>query len=81
MQFVITFQSTHQAMEANKILTKRKFTCEVIPTPREISSECGFSILGHTEDLNIIKNDGLLSQIKYDKIFIKKGDTYEDSGW
>ncbi|MBI9031942.1 DUF3343 domain-containing protein [bacterium] len=71
MQFIITFESTHQAMNANKLLTKRKLKCEIIPTPREISSECGFSILGQVEDLDIIKNDGLLSQIKYDKIYIK----------
>jgi len=42
--FLITFFSTHQALKAEKILKNRLSRTELIPTPREINSECGFCI-------------------------------------
>ncbi|MCD6181127.1 MAG: DUF3343 domain-containing protein [Candidatus Cloacimonetes bacterium] len=43
-RFVITFGSTHQAMAAEHSLDG-VLPLELIPTPREISSECGFTLL------------------------------------
>ena len=45
MDHVITFHSTHHAIKAEKRLKTGNFEIELIPTPREISSECGFTIL------------------------------------
>ncbi len=45
MDIVITFKSTHEAMKAKKHVIVQPLEGEIIPTPREISKECGFAIL------------------------------------
>jgi hypothetical protein len=44
MHYIITFQSTHHVLKAEKILLAAGVTFEIIPTPKNISSECGISI-------------------------------------
>lgn len=41
--YIITFDSTHHAIQTEKLL-KKTFKVEMIPTPREISASCGLSI-------------------------------------
>lgn len=79
MTFVITFISSHQAMQANKKFIKSKHKCEIIPTPREISSECGFSLQGETENIQEIVNFCQKSDLAYEIIYIKSGVKYEKS--
>jgi len=43
--FVLVFKSTHDALKSEKILKNAGYRSEIIPTPKEISSECGFAIL------------------------------------
>ena len=45
-QYLITFQSTFYVMKAEQMIRKAgNIPFKLIPTPREISSECGFSLL------------------------------------
>lgn len=78
MNFLITFLSSHHAIEANKKFTKSDISCEIVPTPRQISSECGFAILGEIEDISVLQEFNLKNKIKFDKIYIKKGELYEE---
>ena len=39
---VITFHTTHFALKAKKVLKKECKAVEMIPVPREFSSNCGF---------------------------------------
>lgn len=50
---VITFESTHQAIKAEKTL--EGFEIEIIPTPRQLSANCGISIRGEMKDFSLIK--------------------------
>ncbi len=59
---VITFESTHRAIKAEKTL--EGLTIEIIPTPRQLSANCGISLKALTEDLDAIKD--------------KMGDSYGD---
>ncbi|MCF7934365.1 MAG: DUF3343 domain-containing protein [Spirochaetia bacterium] len=44
-RYLITFLSTFYTMEAEEVfLSRDEASFLLIPTPREISSECGFSI-------------------------------------
>jgi len=79
MKFVITFPSSHLAMHANKTFMNSKIICEIIPTPRQISSECGFCLLGEIDDISTLKEFNSLNKINFDKIYIKKGELYEES--
>ena len=42
--YVISFENTHSAMEAQKILRPR-YSITVIPTLREVSQSCGISVM------------------------------------
>jgi len=50
---VITFESTHKAIKAEKQL--ESLEVEIIPTPRQLSANCGISIKARVEDLEKIK--------------------------
>jgi len=44
MYFIFLFESTHHVIKAEKVLTVNNVIHEVIPTPKEISSDCGASV-------------------------------------
>ncbi|MDP8221101.1 MAG: DUF3343 domain-containing protein [Candidatus Stygibacter frigidus] len=76
-QIVITFNSTHSAMAAEDIFKELKLDFELIPTPREISAECGFALLVREMDIAEIFLICNQNQIKYDNIYQIK---YNDGG-
>ena len=41
---VVLFGTSSAAMQAEAILMKAKFEIKLIPTPRELSSDCGISL-------------------------------------
>ena len=41
---VIVFENIHFVMKAEKIMKQNGLVFEIIPTPRELSSDCGSSI-------------------------------------
>lgn len=52
-EFILTFRNTHEAMEEEERLISSGYKLKMIPTPRGISSECGFSIKLSSEDPSI----------------------------
>ncbi len=60
---VITFKSTHYAIQADSAFKKGNISYRTIPTPREISRSCGLAIKFNLEDYDnikgIIEKDGL----------------------
>ncbi len=63
--YVITFDSTHAAMEAEKQLLNQGVTIHVIPTPRQITANCGLSlkIMGVTRE----ELDKLMTELKIER--------------
>lgn len=63
--YVVTFDSTHGAMEAEKRLIKAGAKIYVIPTPRQITANCGLSI----KIMGISKEEleNLLRELKIEK--------------
>lgn len=47
--FVLTFETTHKVFKAEKALNENKIKFDIIPTPKNISSECGVSIKINSE--------------------------------
>lgn len=41
---VILFHTSSAAMQAEAVLLKARITVKLIPTPRELSSDCGISL-------------------------------------
>jgi hypothetical protein len=44
MTCVIIFGSIHRVMKAEKLLKRKGLTVDIIPVPREISSDCGVAL-------------------------------------
>ncbi len=41
---VVLFHTTSSALKAEKLLSKAGFAVKLIPTPRELSSDCGIAL-------------------------------------
>ena len=41
---ILIFESTHKVLKTEQILLENKINFDIIPTPKEISSDCGMSI-------------------------------------
>lgn len=54
MKILLTFDSVHFALDAESKLGQRGFTPKTIPTPRELTSHCGLSIL-----IDYLEGEGL----------------------
>ncbi len=52
---MITFESVHYVMKAEKLLRENGFNIKLIPTPREVSSDCGTAIEIFEEPIAMIK--------------------------
>ena len=48
---VLAFDSIHDVIQAEKIIVEHGIWCDLVPTPRELSSDCGMSIECRCEDL------------------------------
>ena len=44
MKCVLLFESVHRVMKAEKILKEKGIEVDLIPVPREISSDCGVAV-------------------------------------
>ena len=49
---VVTFESTHHAINGEKIFKEYDIVFKTIPTPREISLSCGLSIRFSLDDID-----------------------------
>jgi hypothetical protein len=45
MSFLATFPSSHAALAAERRLLDQGLAVELVPVPRQISSDCGFCLL------------------------------------
>ena len=52
MNYLVVFDSVHQAIRAEKMLLAQGIAIEMVPTPREISASCGQSIALSAADLS-----------------------------
>lgn len=67
---VITFDSTHKAMKAEKHFAQI-VPSELIPTPREISANCGLSLKFQEDALEMVLSElaGHFSEVEGIKVY------------
>jgi hypothetical protein len=73
--YFILFRSIHDVLKAEKLLKHRGFTFELVPVPRNLSSDCGMCI--RAEDVT----DGLLAclgSMIISKCFCFDGTAYKE---
>jgi len=66
---VITFQTTHFALKAKKVLEKNGKKPEMIPVPREFSSNCGFCCKMPWQEKEEAEKIFLDNQVELDRIY------------
>lgn len=66
---LISFESPHHTVKADKILEKHSFYRMVYPIPREISLDCGLGIRIAKSDLQLVIKLFEENQILYKNIF------------
>lgn len=68
--YVISFDSTHHAIKAEKLFKEANLNIKMMPTPREITASCGLSIRFEEADLGevekIISDEELNVKGKYE---------------
>lgn len=75
---LITFNSTHEAIAAEKELQQSGIKMRIIPVPKEISAGCGISVKLNLEDLQEVrkilgeKNIETLAYYYIEKLGLKK---------
>lgn len=69
MTIILTFQSTHHVLKSEKILMEAGFRFDIIPTPKNISSDCGMAIRFDDQFVSksllteLIKNNHIIFEI------------------
>jgi len=52
---ILTFYSTHQALAAERLLKSHGIAQTVVPTPRELSGNCGIALRIAAEDAEVVR--------------------------
>ena len=52
----LLLRSVHQVMKAEDLLVGASLSCDLIPVPREISSECGMAVLVEEAALDAVRS-------------------------
>ena len=55
MNGIILFDSIHYVLAAERVLKERKVWCDLVPTPRELSSDCGMAVEFRACDLDAVR--------------------------
>ncbi len=58
MRLLATFESSHAALRAEGALKAAGLPVELIPVPRQISSDCGFCLLCEIENPELLQGSG-----------------------
>jgi hypothetical protein len=75
--YFLLFNTIHDVLKVDKILKKEKVHYELVPVPRNLSSDCGMCVKLE-DDLETIKQ--LITNIKTEKCFFFDGTAYVDLG-
>ena len=73
---LLTFDSIHDVLRAEKVLKAAGLFCDLVPTPRSISSDCGMSIECLSADeaaLDALNADGTLQWRSRTVLFQRRG--------
>jgi len=69
---VLTFDSTHQALTAEKNLLEHMVNIEIMPTPRSVSANCGISIKVSEQSLDLVQ--AILTKLNINPKFYRAPD-------
>ena len=65
---VVLFYTTSSVMRAEKVLGNAKLSIKLIPTPRELSSDCGIALRFDWDNAGIVEALLDAARVEYDGI-------------
>lgn len=65
---VVLFYTTSSAIRAEKLLAKASYTAKLIPTPRQLSSDCGIALRFDWHQHEQVESSLDMSHIEVDTI-------------
>ena len=66
---VITFKSTHHAIQAEGVFKENDISFKTIPTPREITVSCGLAIIFALDDMDRVRTMVDSNKLLIDSIY------------
>lgn len=75
--YVLTFENTHGAMSAEKILKASQIKNTVMPTPTHITKSCGLSIRFDEIDINKVKSLIQDGSLKVKQIYFREQNRFQ----
>ncbi|MEA1972642.1 MAG: putative Se/S carrier-like protein [Candidatus Cloacimonadota bacterium] len=76
MELIITFKNSHAAIKCKKRTISKFSTLQLIPTPRDISSECGFTILLLNVEISDFVKEMHNKNLDFENIYIKEDNKF-----
>ena len=77
MSCAALLKSIHQVMKAEDVLHGTKLSCDLVPVPREIASDCGMAVVIQCDEVDEVKEVLREAQIEILALFRVKDSNYE----
>ena len=78
--YALIFPSVHSVLKVEKEALAQGIPVELIPTPRQISSDCGMAVKLHEESLGWLLETMARLSMPEGRLYRRKGDAFEDMG-
>ena len=75
---VVLFDSIHHAIGAERAFRDAGIWCDLVPTPRELSSDCGMALEFRAEDAGAVRRLLARSGVRWRELQRRAGDAYEE---
>jgi hypothetical protein len=76
--YILTFENTHSAINAESVLKANNIKCIVMPTPTFVTKSCGISLKLTEEGLEKVKPLIGQEKIKVKAAILKEGNSFKE---
>ena len=73
---ILIFHSIHRVMKAEKVLKAAQIDVRLMPVPRQLSSDCGLSILFFLKDRQAAEEALEAESCPFEALYARIGDGY-----
>ena len=75
---IVILQSIHHVLRAEKVLKKTGTSFDLIPVPRQISSDCGMAVAVNLRDKTSVYEILRRAKISIEALYRRTGESFEE---
>ena len=75
--WVLLFDSIHYVLAAERAFKAREVRCDVVPVPRDLSSDCGMAVEFHPSDLEAVRGMCAEGAVRPKAVYRRTADAHE----